>query len=178
MFSILKAAIAGVLGGAVAIARAPSYAMTATETTSDQANISRTEIQILESTADSAKLKVKDGTIKENADGTVTVSNDAAWDSVTLKSAVLLSDGSISNIDYVVDGDEIHSTLSVPVAAGESEPVADQGWADCAFGTIGTIVAIGAIPVTGGASAVILPALGAGATAGGTVYNCVSAAKG
>jgi hypothetical protein len=37
--------------------------MTATETTFDQANISRTEIQILESTADSAKLKVKDGTI-------------------------------------------------------------------------------------------------------------------
>ncbi|MGZ7496462.1 hypothetical protein ACXM2N_05105 [Corynebacterium sp. ZY180755] len=78
MFSILKAAIAGVLGGAVAIAGAPSYAMAATETTSNQANISRTEIQILESNADSAKLKVKDGTIKENADGTVTVSNDAA----------------------------------------------------------------------------------------------------
>lgn len=44
MFSILKAAIAGVLGSAVAIAGTPSYAMAATETTSDQANISRTEI--------------------------------------------------------------------------------------------------------------------------------------
>ncbi|MGZ7496461.1 hypothetical protein ACXM2N_05100 [Corynebacterium sp. ZY180755] len=74
-----------------------------------------------------------------------------------MKSAVLLSDGSISNIEYVVDGNEIHATLSVPVVAGENEPVADQGWAECAFATIGNIATIGAIPVTGGASAVILP---------------------
>lgn len=56
---------------------------------------------------------------------------------------MLLPDGSISNIGYVADGDEIDATLSVPVVAGESEPVADQGWGDCAFGTIGTITAIG-----------------------------------
>ena len=177
MFSVNKAFIAGILGVAVAVSGTPSNAMAATESDSVKKTDIQTEIQVLESTTDSAKLKIEDGSVKENADGTVTISNDETGDSATLKSAVLLSDGSISHIDYVVDGNEIGATLSTPVVEGEKEPVVDQGWAECAFGTIGAISAVGMIPVTGGASAVILPAMGAGAAAGGASYTCVQAGK-
>ena len=95
-----------------------------------------------------------------------------------MKSAVLLSDGSVSHIDYVVDGNEIGATLSTPVVEGEKEPVVDQGWVECGMATVGAISTIGMVPVTGGASAVILPALGAGATAGGATYACTQAAEG
>lgn len=178
MFSVNKAFIAGILGAAVAISGTPSYAMAATESDSVKKTDIQTEIQVLESTDDSAKLKIKDGSVKENADGTVTISNDETGDSATLKSAVLLSDGSVSHIDYVVDGNEIGATLSTPVVEGEKEPVVDQGWVECGMATVGAISAIGMVPVTGGASAVILPALGAGATAGGATYACTQAAEG
>ena len=65
-----------------------------------------------------------------------------------------------------------------PVVEGEKEPVVDQGWVECGLGTMGAISAVGLIPVTGGASAVILPALGAGAAAGGASYACIQAGEG
>lgn len=183
MFSIKKSLFAGVTAIAVALAGSPAHADTLSQSEAGtdsrvESGVNQTQIRVLESTSDTAKISVENGQVEKNADGTVTVHDAAGETSVVLRTAVLLSDGSISQIDYAVDGNAIEAKLSVPVIPGESEPVVTQGWFECGMGTIATIAAIGAIPLTGGASAVILPALGAGAAAGGSVYACITAAQG
>ena len=173
-----KAAVAAALVSAVALSGSPAFAVAGSDTSAAATKIADknfTKVYTEESTGEGMVLSVGDGTIAENKDGSVTISNKDGSE-VKLRTAFLLSDGSVDKASYRVDGNTITVSYSESLVEGKRVSVVTQGWAGCAFGTVATIGSILSIPVKGVLDAA--PAImTAGAAAGMASYECVQIGK-
>ncbi|GEA42704.1 Uncharacterised protein [Corynebacterium striatum] len=169
-----KAVVTVALISTVAISGSPAFAASVGDQPVNGAakvvDASFTKIYTKKSTNNGMVLSIENGTITENKDGSVTIAN-ADGSEAKLKSAFLLSDGSVSKVTYRVDGNVITASYSKPLAEGGVVPVVSQGAFGCAMGTIATIGSLASIPLTAGADA--WPAiLLAGSAAGTASYEC------
>lgn len=146
-----------------------------THATAKVVNETFTKVYIKKATNNGMVFSVENGTITENNDGSITIANKDGSE-VKLRSSSPLSDGSVDQVSYRIDGKIITASYSNSIVEGVRVPVVTQGVAGCVFGTIATIGSIKSIPLTGDVSA--WPAFAvAGGTAAMASYECATIGK-
>lgn len=172
--ALVGASVAFSLSFAVAPATAaPIDSMTGEASEQSVSDSHESQILITESDQDGFSAVIENGSISKYEEGEIELYDESGEPAGALKSAILMSDGSLVEVTYEVDGDEVNAKFSEPIVEGGPVPVVTQDWVTCAFGTVATVAAIAALPATFGWSTVA-----AASTAGLTSYECTQAAQG